>query len=285
MRSMQISGDFSLYGIVGCPIKHTASPAMHNCLFNHDSIRAVYIPIELKKTQLKIFFETAKFLFSGLNVTVPYKKDVISYIDLLDKHALRMNSVNTVKRENDVLKGYNTDFIGLHKALKGNFSLSLKGKDVCILGAGGAASSALYLALQENARNIVIVNRTLKKAVLLASSFKGTGDKIFTAKKDSRKASDYINGSQIIINATSLGLKKKDPMPLKKKDLTKKQYIFDMIYNPADTKLIASAKEKGCKAANGLDMLLYQGAESYRIWTGKTPDISLMRKAVKKIIY
>ena len=285
MKSMHKPGDSNLYGIIGFPLGHTASPAMQNSLFKHYGMSSVYVPVQLPVKQLEDFFSTARFLFRGLNVTVPYKKEVISYVDKLDKHSAAIGSINTIKNEKNILKGYNTDFIGLHHALKKNLSITLKRKNVCILGAGGAASSAVYLALQEGAKSIVIVNRTLKRAIALAAHFKSAGVRIFVASKDTREACDHVHFSEVIINTTSLGLRSKDALPVKKSILKKNQYVFDMIYNPPITKLLANAKEKGCKTANGLDMLVYQGAEAFKIWTGKKPDPAIMRKAAKKMIY
>ncbi|MBN1521312.1 MAG: shikimate dehydrogenase [Candidatus Aureabacteria bacterium] len=278
-------GNSSLYGIVGFPLKHTASPAMHNSLFRFFRMPAVYIPIELAPHELKLFFPLIRILFHGVNVTVPHKKAVIPFLDDVDAHSRAMDSVNTIRNSGGVLKGFNTDFIGLRMALRDAFQLKIKGKDVCILGAGGAAASAVYLSLCDGARNIFLINRTFEKALHLAAGFAMKGAGITVVRRDAPEAEECVRRSEIVLQTTSLGLRIKDPLPVEKGWLRSGQFVFDMIYNPPVTRFMKLAKKADCRVAGGIDMLVYQGAESFRIWTGKKPDPAIMKKAVLKVIY
>jgi shikimate dehydrogenase len=282
---MNIFGDSSLYGIIGCPVKHTASPAMHNEAFDSFGIHAVYVPMELHPGELKAFFSASRFLLKGFNVTVPFKRDALRYVDKADEHSKQMDSVNTIVNEDGVLKGYNTDFLGLQRSVRKNFGFSLKNRKICIIGAGGAASSALYLAVMEGAESISIVNRTFENARALSVRFKKQGAVIRAAALISPEAKDHVSSSEVVINSTSLGLKRSDPLPVPKNWLKKGQCVMDMIYNPPETNFLKAAAKAGCRTANGLDMLVYQGMQSFKIWTGKTVSYGRMRKAAQKAIF
>ena len=259
-----------IYGVIGYPIKHSLSPIMHNAAFNHLNYDAIYVAFEVKKNELKDALIGAKALgIRGLNVTIPHKESVIGYFKQ-SKEVEEIGAANTIDLKRGIC--YNTDVHGIIESLK-NADVKLRGLDVLIIGAGGAAKAAVY-ALKSN--NIYIVNRTKERGERLAKEF---GCEFLEFGDVERYRFD------LIINATPLGMKgfpDKIPVPLSL--LNNKPVVFDFVYNPVETKLIRVAKQKGCKVISGVDMLVFQGAKSFEIWTGIKPPIDVMKKAVLKFL-
>ncbi len=259
-----------IYGVIGYPIKHSLSPIMHNAAFNHLNYDAIYIAFEVKKNELKDALIGAKALgIRGLNVTIPHKESVIGYFKQ-SKEVEEIRAANTIDLKKEVC--YNTDVHGIIESLK-NADVWLRGLDVLIIGAGGAAKAAVY-ALKSN--NIYIVNRTKERGERLAKEF---GCEFLEFDDVERYRFD------LIINATPLGMKGfPDKVPIPLSLLDNKPVVFDFVYNPVETKLIRVAKQKGCKVISGVDMLVFQGAKSFEIWTRIKPPIDVMRKAVLKFL-
>jgi len=265
---VNLRGDTQVYCIIGFPVRHSLSPVFQNSAFEHFGINAVYVPFEVKPENIKVALEGLKALgIRGANVTLPYKEEALSWADHADKHAKIIGSANTLKFENGAVHAYNTDWVGFLKALK-KLLPELRGRRALLLGAGGSARAILYGLLLEGVE-VYIWNRTHERALRLSGELGG---------KVVKKPEEVIDRVEIIINSTSSGLKEDDP-PLFDYSLLRLEHkVVDIIYR--ETPLIRSAKEKGCFFQDGLDMLLYQGMESFRIWTGLEVPYEVVREAV-----
>jgi len=266
---MQINGQTELYGVIGNPVKHSLSPIFQNRAFESLGINAVYLPFELP---IENFEETFKGLlnienFKGCNVTVPFKERVLKF-GHPSEEVTEIGSANTVKKTPEgAIFLYNTDWVGFLNHLKE--LTDPKGKKVLVLGAGGTAKAVVY-ALKRAGAEVYIWNRTLQKAVNLAKKF----------QVEVLPKIETLKGFDILVNTTSVGLKENDPLLFDYNLIEPSMVVYDVIYR--ETPLIKVAKQKGAIADNGLKMLLYQGVESFKIWTGKEPNIEELWKALKE---
>jgi len=271
---MRLSAKSKFIIIVGDPVSHSLSPAMHNAAYEKLAIddQFVYLGANVKAANLKEVILAMRVMdnFHGLTCTIPHKVEVLKYLDWVDEKAKKIGAVNTVVKKNGLLCGYNTDWLGAVIPLEK--ITSLRGKKVLVLGAGGAARAIVY-GLKEKGALTYILNRTLEKAEKLAKEFK-VKVLIFNQQKQ-------IPNFDIIINTTSVGM---EPLvnqkPINPSFLKKNQIIFDIVYSPKKTKLLKEAKKKGAKIIYGLEMLLYQGVAQFEIYTGKKPPIDVMRKVL-----
>ncbi len=261
------------FGIIGHPIGHTASPSMHNTAFKHLGLDAIYLAFDVKPEELKSALYGAKALgFKGLNVTIPHKERVLEYVKP-EGIAKRIGAINTIDVQG--LKGYNTDASGALRALD-SANVDVNDKNVLIVGAGGAAR-AISFALAERGATIVVTNRTASRGLKLAEDVRKIGECVFHPYERVEELRGHID---IVINCTPLGMKGFDqrlPIP---ESLVKNVVVFDTVYNPIETPLIRLARKRNCKVVYGLDMLVYQGAEAFEIWTGLKAPVEIMRKAV-----
>ena len=271
-------------GIFGYPIKHSLSPVMHNSAFEALKLDFIYLPFEVKPEDLEIAVEAIKVLgFKGVNITVPHKEKVIKYLDELNSSAREVGAVNTIENQNGKLIGYNTDGIGFLKSLQGKFNLA--GKNVVLLGAGGAGKAIASALAKNKVSSLTLIDLKIKKAketaLLVKRMCKVLGER---CKVTINYQLSTINfNTDLLINATPLGMKPGDPLPVNKKYLYKNLFVYDIIYN-RETELLKQAKKIGAKTLGGLEMLIYQGAEAFRIWTGRKVPIEVMRKAIAKEI-
>ena len=277
--------NYSLYGVIGNPLRHTLSPAMQNAALSKLNIPGLYMAIQLPKKSLKQFFETLdQFSVRGINVTVPYKEAVIPFLSELDETAKKIGAVNTIQRKGRRFRGYNTDVYGFLTSLKRDLGVAPKGKSVLVIGAGGAAKACLYGLLVSSVKKIVIVNRTRSKAtalsIALGKLFKKADIEVFSLSELKKK--EFIAQFDLIVNTSACGLRKTDPVLISKRALAvnKTLCVYDMIYNPAETKLLRAARESGHRVSNGLGMLLYQGVKALEIWTGRKAPIAVMKSAL-----
>lgn len=261
-----------IYGVIGDPIGHSLSPAMHNAAFRHLGMECIYLSFHVLPFSLQKFMENAKKIgIKGLNVTLPYKKRIMELVepDELSKKIGAVNTVDLVKE-----KGYNTDAIGAKRALESS-GIRVKGKNVLVIGAGGAASAIVFQLVKDGAE-VTIANRTERRARKLAKVAGCTPSRLHDIRKLAKK-------SEIIINCTSVGMYPRVDESLLPEDAIRREHtVFDVVYNPVETKLLKNAKRAGAKTVDGLSMLLHQGAESFRIWTGRNPPLDVMRFALKK---
>ncbi|MBL7068426.1 MAG: shikimate dehydrogenase [Candidatus Omnitrophica bacterium] len=269
------------YGLIGYPVKHSLSARMHNAAFKHLEIDAEYELFEIKPGELNDFFSSFKERLSGINITIPHKEASIKYVDAVDKISDAIGAINTVVLENDRLHGYNTDVIGFLKSLKEDLKFKPAGKRAVVFGAGGAARAVTFALLFEEIEQIVLVDIDTKKAALLADELQKDGCNAIAVEKDPMAIKELLLNSDLVVNATPCGMKKGDPELLDPNFLHDKLAVFDLIYNPLETRLIKEAKEKGCNAVNGLGMLLYQGAAAFRLWTKKPAPIGIMKEALE----
>ncbi len=259
-------------GLIGYPVEHSLSPLMHNTAFDRLGLNYCYVAMPVREEALKDAIKGLKALnFAGFNVTVPHKENVIPLLDDIDEEARFIGAVNTVKNEDGRLRGYNTDGRGFMESLR-EAGIEVKGKDIFIVGAGGAARAIGYYLVMEASR-VCIFDIDSGKAISLVNALKGVRDNVVFVDSLSR-----IRSSDLIINATPLGLKEEDPLPVDLRLLSKDQVIYDLIY--WDTTLVREARAIGCRAVNGLGMLLWQGVLAFRIWTGITPPVEIMREVL-----
>ncbi len=256
------------FGIIGKPIKHSLSPVLHNYWFKKYNIDANYSIIETTEKDLPEIIEKLKNgSFSGFNVTLPFKQKIINYIDKVVNDAELTGSVNTLLLEEDrTIVGENTDVFGLQAAYLKEIDNSLN-KKALIIGAGGVAPSVILSIQKSGVKNISITNRTNEKCIFLKKKFN------FLNILPWKNLEDEIKNYDIIINATSLGLKNGEDFNFDFKK-TKSEVIFiDTIYNPLETKTSKFLKEEGKKVFNGLDMFIYQGQKSFYLWNKINPEI------------
>ena len=291
--------------VYGQPIRHSASPAMHNCALANLGFDWRYLAFEVAPDELGQAIAGAKAMgFIGLNLTVPHKLLALDMVDVLDESAETWGAVNTICFETKSdegkwtplgqalgqahgevrAKGYNTDADGITLALQQDLGLNLAGLKVLFLGAGGAGRVAALKLAKEGVAELHLVNRTETKAVDLANEIRGR----FPSTDVSVGYPDNASGNvDLVLNATSLGLKEDDSLPIDENqfNLSHAEAVFDMIYQPAETPLLAKAKAAGCRTANGLGMLLWQGVKALEIWTGQAAPVEVMRDALTAYIY
>lgn len=273
-------------GLIGDPVAHSFSPRFQQAALDALGISARY---ELWQTPAEALIERVRSLCAsdclGANVTIPHKEAVLPLLDKIDPLAQRIGAVNTIVHHNDYLHGYNTDAPGLLRALHehgvgemlpgGEFSL--KGYTAVLLGAGGAARGAAFALIHASVERLILVNRHLERAQLLASELQRYYDGAIFSLNDANFLIPHR--SSLIINATSLGMHD-DISPLPAEVLNRfppETFVYDMIYNPIQTHLLLQARIMGLRAANGLSMLLHQGALAFELWTGREAPLDVMR--------
>lgn len=271
-------------GIFGFPIRHTASPAMHHAAFQYLKMDGVYLAFQILPDDLKKAIEALRALhLNGVNVTIPYKEKVCHWLDELSPEAAQVGAVNTIKNEDGRLIGFNTDVQGFKKALEEGWGRSLKNARLLVIGAGGAARAVAVQGALSRVRSISILNRSEIRLKILIRHLKVHFPEIEVTGcvLGSTESRTEIGAADCVVNATSLGMAKDDPMPISPNWLDPRTYVYDLIYNPSETTWIREAIARGCRASGGMNMLLYQGALSFQIWTGRRAPIEVMRKALK----
>ena len=250
--------------VIGNPIDHSLSPKLHNYWIKNNNIQAVYDKQKLNENDLEnIISQLRKKKINGINVTVPFKKVVIPFLDELTVDANKTKSVNTIYLNNNKLIGDNTDIIGFQKSVD-DFKYDLNNKEVFILGAGGVVPSIVFALIKMKVSKIIISNRTREKAEILKNSFKEI--EIVEWGK--------VPNFDMIINATSIGLKKKDRLNIDFPFSTKNKFFYDVIYNPKETNFLKTGKSLGNKTLNGKLMFIYQAVSAFNIWHGLEPEIN-----------
>ena len=266
-----------ILGVIGHPIEHSLSPAMHRAALKELGLDYHYDKFEVKPEELENFVSDARENFLGFNVTVPHKVGIIKFLDNLSKEAELIGAVNTVKVENSSAKGYNTDGLGALRALQ-EAGQQANGKKVLILGAGGASRAISFQLAMEGAE-ISICDKAGDKAEELAAEI------MKKLNKDVRildfPIKEKLDEFDILINATPVGMSPNiNNSPLPREFLNPSLTVMDIVYNPLETKLLKEARETGCKTVNGTGMLVNQGAESLRIWLGVEAPVETMRNAL-----
>ena len=280
-----ITGKTRVCGIIGDPIEHSMSPVMHNAAFEVLGLDYAYLPFRVRREELPEAIAGIRALnLVGLNVTLPHKVSVIPLLDKLDPLAERMGAVNTIVNESGGLAGYNTDAPGFLQALLSK-GIEPEGRKIVILGAGGAAKGISFI-LAEAGANLVILNRTLSRAEELASQIAQYYHKKLEAMALSEEnLSKALNGADVLVNTTSMGMVPgvdQTPVPAKllKSDMT----VFDIVYNPLETRLLREAKAVGARTIDGLDMLVWQGVLAFEKFTGQKAPFEIMKGAAIKAL-
>lgn len=265
-----------VFAVLGDPIEHSLSPIMHNAAFEALGMDCTYHAFRVEKNYLENALQGAKAMgFGGLNLTVPLKETAVSFVDA-DPLAAKIGAINTIDFK-DGIKGYNTDGIGAKRTIEDE-GVDIRGKNVLILGAGGAARAIAFTFAEAGAR-VNIANRTPERAIQLAAEIedaKGYGLDI---------VDKGLEDIDILINTTTVGLGAHSNRTL----VTAEQMhsdlaVFDIVYNPLMTKLLQEAEAAGARPITGIMMLVYQGAEAFRIWTGREPPIEIMKKTVMEAL-
>lgn len=272
-------------GVIGAPIAHSLSPAMQNAGIRAAGLDYAYIAMPVPKENLGRAVEGLKALgFQGFNVTIPHKQAVMAYLDEIHEDARIIGAVNTVKNENGRLTGYNTDVTGFIGGMKER-GFSPAGKDTVLLGAGGAARAVIWGLAKEKVHSLTIGVRNAAKAKPLADYFRQYLD-ITALDWHSPEFAAKLAQARLLINSTPLGMTPRtDAMPpVNWQQVSPEAFVYDIIYTPAETIFLKTAREHGCQTLNGEAMLVGQGAEAFRLWTGRTlprePMASALRAAL-----
>jgi shikimate dehydrogenase len=299
---LEINASTRLCAVLGHPIRHSASPAMQNAGLAELGLNWRYLAFDVRPEELRTALQGAKTMqFVGLNLTVPHKLLALDFVDALDESAKNWGAVNTIRFEGrdkagkwlplhlfadtqpEKIRsnGFNTDADAVVRSIRESLGIDLAGKRVLILGAGGAGRVAALRIAAEGVGELFLVNRTESKAASVAAEIRRRHLNV-------KVQLGYPRGEiDLAINATSLGLSEDDALPWDGKQFSLRQAIsvYDMIYRPAETVFLATAKSGGCKVANGLGMLLYQGAAAFELWTGHKAPLNVMRHALEANIY
>ena len=277
-----------LYVLLGNPLGHTVSPHMHNLAFDKLSMDSCYFPVEVTQEDLGTVFKgLSKMNVGGLNVTIPHKINIMEFLDELDPVAATIGAVNTIHIENGKSKGFNTDGEGFIQSLEEESGISVKGKRFFIIGCGGAARAISMTLAFRGADKIFISNRTAAKAEQLATEI---NTKIRPCAEvvanDQAHQKEALDQCDVLVNSTSIGMHPNvDIMPIDEALLRKELIVADIVYNPRETKLLQVAKAKGCPIVPGIGMLIYQGVEAFKLWTGIQPPVKEMREKVEQLMH
>jgi shikimate dehydrogenase len=282
MVTKTINGSTTILAVFGDPISHSLSPLMHNAAFSSLQWNCAYIPCHVTREQLPIAVQSIRALnLKGVNITVPHKQAVLSELDQIIGDSVISGSVNTIINRDGRLIGTSTDGIGFLRSLREEGHFELKGKNIILLGCGGAARAVIYCLIAAEIQSLVIVNRNFEKAVSLQEQvWNKTG---FTVTVHDLTQLHELNWESydLLINSSPVGLQD-DQSLVPRIYLMPKLFVYDMVYKRGGTKLYQEAIQAGCQALSGLSLLLYQGAESLRLWFEVDPPIDVMRRALSQ---
>ncbi len=267
----------TIYAVFGDPVEHSLSPVMHNAAFAALGMDSEYHKFRVSKYDLETAMMGARAMgFGGVNLTIPLKEKALEIVEP-DTLALDIGAVNTIEFKNDRLIGHNTDGIGALRALQLS-GIIIPNSRVLIIGAGGAARAVAF-QLAQNGAKVIIANRTAQRAHSLAENVKSVGDARGTGLEDLQ---ELVSQSNIVINTTSVGMHPDiDQTPITANMMRPGLVAFDIVYNPLHTRLLTEAEKAGSITIDGLKMLVLQGAESFRIWTGVEPPVKEMERAAR----
>ncbi|MGI0148170.1 MAG: shikimate dehydrogenase [Thermoplasmata archaeon] len=265
-------------GLVGHPIGHSISPAIHEAALTAMDLPGVYLPFDIEPHALDGFLQAADRLrIRGLNVTIPHKEVIAEKLDELDGDAERLGAVNTIVISDGWTKGHNTDVFGFRLSLR-SLGLRMGGRKALVVGAGGAARAVVDVLVREGA-TVEVTNRTFDRAEALADVFDEPVDAVPLDALAKRGPWD------LLVNATPVGTAGTESrLPVAESILAKVGYVYDLVYNPRVTPLIEAAGRLGKPATSGLEMLLHQAAKSFELWTGRSPSVEAMRRAAKEAL-
>jgi shikimate dehydrogenase len=277
-------------GVFGDPVEHSLSPQMQNVALKHCKIDMQYVRFHILPNELREAIDLIRKLkFIGVNLTIPHKIAALELVDAADDNVKRIGAVNVVKVEGGKLRGFNTDGRGFARAIREEFSVDLRDLRVMILGAGGAARAIALQCAKENSERLVIANRSLEKAQKLTDELRDffAGPKVLgpvarlqAVPLEEAAIRFQIGNVDLVVNATPVGLNRGDASPIPARLLAPHLMVYDTIYSAERTPLLSAAVEAGARTANGLSMLLHQGALAFEIWFQREAPIEVMRKAL-----
>ena len=287
MPDKEISGKTKICALIGDPVEHTMSPVMHNAAYKKLGLDYVYVPFRVSPEQLAAAVDGLRALnVCGFNVTIPHKVSIIPMLDGLDPLAEKVGAVNTVVNNDGELRGYNTDADGFLKAMLER-EVEPAGKNVVVLGAGGAARAVTYV-LADRGAGLTILNRQEELdwaeniAELISEDF---GKVVRVLELRDEYLAEALQIADILVNATSVGMSPAgDESPVPAELLKDSLIVFDVVYNPINTRLLNEAKAAGAQTISGIDMLAWQGALAFEKWTGQAAPIDLMKKEAVKML-
>jgi shikimate dehydrogenase len=273
-----------LVGLFGHPVHHSKSPVMHQAAFQASGLQGYYQAFDIPPERLPDAVAAIRTLaMRGVNITIPHKVAICDYLDVISPEAERIGAVNTIVNDNGTLIGTNTDGIGYVRSLQEELQLDLTQMHVLILGAGGAARAIATRLALEGAKKLTLTNRTYEKAEQLAVSLASIHDQVQAVPwSDLDTLREDV---QVVINTTSVGMyPHMENSPLAADFFQPGMVASDLIYNPRQTLFLQQAQTRGCRIHEGVGMLVYQGAEAFRLWTGIEPPVSIMREALLRAL-
>ncbi|MFC1467918.1 shikimate dehydrogenase [Verrucomicrobiota bacterium] len=275
------------FAVLGHPIKHSLSPAMHTASFNSIGFAGSYEKLDVPpETLMERLAQMGDEGFGGVNLTIPLKEVAFQNMEQLDESARLLGAVNTVKFTDDGMTGYCTDGYGLLKAVEEAFGETVAGKSIFFIGSGGAGRAAALSAAQAGAKSITLSARTEKRVLPLAKEINelNADIKVNIALTDDEKVSD-CKACDLVINASPIGMHEDDESPLPPEAFREGQMVYDMIYMYPETAVMKAAAQSGARTANGIGMLVHQGAKAFEIWSGLRANVEAMKNAVETAVY
>jgi shikimate dehydrogenase len=279
--------DTKLVILLGNPLGHSVSPAMHNRVFEKLAMDYCYLPVPVSPENLReVFRGLIKMNVIGFNVTIPHKIAIMELLDALDPLAATIGAVNTIRVSDGKTTGYNTDGEGFIRSLEEQTKLSVRGKRILLLGCGGAARAIAMTLAFRGVEKIFISNRTVAKAEALAAEINSKlGNCAEALTPSPGHLAEIITGCDFLVNSTNLGMRpREEELPLAPELLAGHLVVADIVYNPLMTRLLRTAEAKGCRIVEGLGMLIYQGAAAFKLWTGIEPLIPEMAEVAYAMV-
>lgn len=282
---MRISGKTKPYAVLGHPIGHTLSPVMHMAAYEALGMDAVYLALDVAPDKLMQVLPAMQAMgFGGANLTVPLKEVAFRGLEHLDDSARQAGAVNAIDFKNNRITGCNTDGEGLLRALREAFGTGASGLSVFVLGTGGAGRAAALSCARDGAKSFALFDLDGTRSKRVADEIRAIRPETAVSVLN-KSPEDAARDCDLVIQATPIGMKPGEPAPLKPDAFRKGQFVYDLIYMYPETLLLMAARKAGAKTANGLGMLLHQGAAAFEIWTGVKPPVDVMRRALEKEVY
>ncbi len=284
---MQLSGHTKPFAVLGHPIGHTLSPVMHNASMEQLEFDGIYLALDVHPDRLmEVLPSMALMGFAGVNLTVPHKEVAFRGLTTLDDSAKLFGAANTVEFTEDGMVGHNTDGYGFLKALEEAFGKTVQDDSIFVLGCGGAGRATALQAATDGAKSLVLADIDAERVQRLEDEVKSLAPniEIFQAL-EKQKQIELCRACDLVVQASPVGMKKDDSSLLPPEAFREGQRAFDLIYMYPETAFLTTAREAGARIANGLGMLLHQGARAFEIWTGTEPSVPAMRKALEDAVY
>ena len=266
-----------LYGLLGKSLSHSISPSLHNNGFRDLDLNAIYLMLETKGQDLEEYVQSLKNLgFGGWNVTIPYKEEIIPYLNGFSSLARDAGAVNTVLNRKGRLTGYNTDVIGFQRQVEES-GFKVKNKTAAVIGAGGAARAVIAALIQLELEDIIIINRTVENAEKLTKLFKEDNPKknIDFCSLEEKEYAEVLKKAEVVVDTTPVGMYSsdiKEEIVINPDYLNEDQLVIDLVYNPLKTEILKEAEKRGAQIGNGLPTLIYQAEASFKLWTQEMPN-------------